>query len=94
MTRAMATVTKRAMATNGDTTGSGYHCPPSSAAAAAVVGKDDKGGGGLFLYGVVVKKLVCAFSQFDVWQGGRLSGLPFLFPLYGIPRVGFLFEQS
>jgi hypothetical protein len=60
----MATATKRAMATNGNNTGSGYSCPSSSAAAAAAVGKDDKGGCGLFLYDVVVKKLVCAFSQF------------------------------
>jgi hypothetical protein len=44
MTRAMAMATKKVMATNGDTTGSGYHCPLSSAVAAAVVGKDDKGG--------------------------------------------------
>jgi hypothetical protein len=38
----------------------------ASAASAAVValGKDDKGGGSLFLYGVVVKKIACAFSQF------------------------------
>jgi hypothetical protein len=90
----MATATKRAMVTNGDTTGSGYHCPPPSAAAAAAVGKDDKGGGGLFLYGVVVKNCFVHFLNFDVWQGGRLSRLPFLFPLYGISRVGFLFEQS
>jgi hypothetical protein len=59
----MAMVMKRAMAVNGNTMGSGYRCPSSSAAAAAV-GKDDKGGGSLFLYGVVVKKLVCVFSQF------------------------------
>jgi hypothetical protein len=56
------------MATDGDTTGNGYHCLPSSAAAAAaaaaaVVGKDDKGGGSLFLYGLVVKKMcLCIFS--------------------------------
>jgi hypothetical protein len=60
----MATATKKAMATNGDTMGSGYHCLSSSAVVAAAVGKDYKGGGGLFLYSVVVKKLVCAFSQF------------------------------
>jgi hypothetical protein len=36
----------------------------AAAAAVAVLGKDDKGGGSLFLYGVVVKKIVCAFSQF------------------------------
>ncbi len=54
----MAMATKRAMATNRDTTGSGYRCPSSSAAAAAAVGKDDKGGGSLFLYCVVVNKAV------------------------------------
>jgi hypothetical protein len=59
----MATATKWAMATNGNTTGSGYQCLPLSAVAAAVVGKDHKGGGGLFLYGVVVKKIgLCVFS--------------------------------
>jgi hypothetical protein len=59
----MATATKRAMVTDGNTTGNGCRCPLSSAvAAAAAVGKDDKGGGGLFLYGVVVKKIICAFS--------------------------------
>jgi hypothetical protein len=58
----MAMATKRVMATNDNTTGSGYHCPLSSAAVVAAMGKDDKGSGGLFLYGVVVKKLVCAFS--------------------------------
>jgi hypothetical protein len=59
----MVTAMKRAMATKGDTTGSGYPCPLSSAAVAAVVGKDDKGSGGLFLYGVVVKKIgLCIFS--------------------------------
>ncbi len=63
-TRAMAMATKRVMATNADTTGSGYHCPLSSAAAVAVVRKDDKGSDGLFVYSVVVKKMVCAFSQF------------------------------
>jgi hypothetical protein len=58
---------KRVMVSNSDTMGNGYRCPLSSAAAAAVataVGKIDKGGGGLFLYGVVVKKLVCLFYQF------------------------------
>jgi hypothetical protein len=64
MTRAMATVTKRAMTTNGNTMSSGYPCLLSSAAVAVAVGKDDKGGSGLFLYGVVVKKMVSAFSQF------------------------------
>jgi hypothetical protein len=62
MTRAMVTETKRVMATNGDSMGNGYRCPLSSAvvvaAAAAAVGRDDKGGGSLFLYGMVVKKLV------------------------------------
>jgi hypothetical protein len=63
MTRAMATATKRAMATNGNTMGSGYPCPLSSAAVAVAVGKDDKGGSNLFLYGVVVKKIgFCFFS--------------------------------
>jgi hypothetical protein len=63
MTRAMATAIKRVMETNGNTTGSGYHCPSSSAVAAAAVGKDDKGGGSLFLYVVVVKKNgLCIFS--------------------------------
>ncbi len=45
-TKALATETKRAMATNSDTTSNGYHCPLTSAvvavAAAVVVGKDDK----------------------------------------------------
>jgi hypothetical protein len=65
MTRAMAMerTTKRAMATNDNTTGNGYPCPSSSAAAAVAVGKNNKGGGGLFLYGVVVKKIgLCIFS--------------------------------
>jgi hypothetical protein len=63
MTRAMAMATKRAIATNGNTLGSGYCCPSSSVAAAALVGKDDKGGGGIFLYGVVVKRIgLCIFS--------------------------------
>ncbi len=48
-TRAMAMVRKRAMVTNGNTTGSGYRCPLSSAVVAAAVRKDDKGGGSLFL---------------------------------------------
>jgi hypothetical protein len=62
-TRAMAPATKRAMVTDGNTTGSGYRCPLSSAAVAVAVGKDDKGGGCLFLYGVVVKKnSLCVFS--------------------------------
>jgi hypothetical protein len=48
-TGAMATVTKRAMATDGNTMCNGYWCPSSSAAmAAALVRKDDKGGGSLF----------------------------------------------
>ncbi len=57
-------MTMRAMVTNSNTMGNGYHCPPSSAvAAAAAVGKDDKGSEGLFLYGVVVKKNgLCVFS--------------------------------
>ncbi len=59
----IAMAMKRAMATNGNTTDSGYRCPSSSARLAAVVGKDDKGGGGIFLYGVVVKKIgLCIFS--------------------------------
>ncbi len=63
MTRAMATATKRAMATNDNNMGSGYHCPLSSAAVAVAVGKNYKGGSGLFLYGVVVKKIgFCFFS--------------------------------
>ncbi len=54
---------KKAMATNGDTTGNDYHCPLSSAAVAAAVGKDSKGSCGLFLYGVVVKTIgLCVFS--------------------------------
>jgi hypothetical protein len=57
MARAMAIMRKRAMATKGDTTGSGYRCPSSSAVAAAAVGKDDKDD-------VVMKKMVCAFSQY------------------------------
>jgi hypothetical protein len=74
MTRVMAMVTKRAMVTDSDTMGNGYRCPSSSVVAAAAVavaavvvaaaGKDDKGRGGPFLYCVVVKKYVCAFSQF------------------------------
>jgi hypothetical protein len=63
-TRAIAMATKRGMATNSNKMGNGYHCWLSSAAEVAAVGKDDKGNGGQFLYGVVVKKLVCAFSQF------------------------------
>ncbi len=63
MTRAMEMATKRAMATNGNTRGSGYPCQPSSAVAAMAVGKDDKGGGSQFLYCVVVKKIgLCIFS--------------------------------
>ncbi len=63
MTRAIATATKRTMATNCNTTCNGFHCPLLSAAVAAAVGKDDKGSGGLFLYGVVVKKIgLCIFS--------------------------------
>ncbi len=46
------------------------HHQRRQAAAAAAVGKDDKGGGSLFLYGVVVEKMVCAFYQFNVWQLG------------------------
>jgi hypothetical protein len=62
-TRAIATATKRAMVTNSDTTGNGYHCLSSSAVVGVAVGKDDKGSGGLFLYGVVVKRNgLCIFS--------------------------------
>jgi hypothetical protein len=62
-TRAIATATKKAMATNSDTTGNGYHCLSSSAVVGVAVGKDDKGSGGLFLYGVVVKRNgLCIFS--------------------------------
>jgi hypothetical protein len=56
-------MTKRAMATNSDTTGNGYHCLSSSVVVAVAMGKDDKGSGGLFLYGVVVKRNgLCIFS--------------------------------
>jgi hypothetical protein len=89
----MVLATKRKLATNGDTTGSGSNCPSSSAAAMAAVGKNDKGGGSLFLYGVVVKKkCFVRFLNFDVQQGGRLSGLPFW--SCHILRVRFLIEQS
>jgi hypothetical protein len=89
MTRAMATATKRAMATNGENTGNGYRCLWSSAAAVAAVRMDDKGSGSLFLYGVVIKKWFVCFLNFDVWQGGCLSGRPFC--SRRILRVGFLF---
>ncbi len=62
MTRVMATATRKAMATGGNTMGNSYRYLSSSAvavavaAAAAAVGKEDKGGDGLFLYGVLVKK--------------------------------------
>jgi hypothetical protein len=38
------------------------------------------------------KKLFLRFLNFDVWQGGRLSGRPFC--SRRIPRVRFLSEQS
>jgi hypothetical protein len=38
------------------------------------------------------KKLFLRFLNFDVWQGGRLSGRPFCSRC--IPRVRFLSEQS
>jgi hypothetical protein len=61
----------------------------TKAGVATTVGKDGKGGGSLFLYGVVVKKMFCVFINFDVWQGGHLSGWPFCSRY--ITRVGFLF---
>jgi hypothetical protein len=80
MTKAMATATKRAMATNSNTMGNSYHCPLSSAAAA--VRKDDKGGGSLFLYGVVVKKGgLCIFSIL-MFRKEAVCPATFLFPPY------------
>ncbi len=38
------------------------------------------------------KKLLLRVLNFDVWQGGRLSGRPFC--SRRIPRVRFLSEQS
>jgi hypothetical protein len=38
------------------------------------------------------KKLFLRFLNFDVWQGGHLSGRPFC--SRRIPRVQFLSEQS
>ncbi len=58
----MATATKRALATNGDTTGSGYSCPSSSVAAAMAVRKDDKVGSGLFVWCRDEKIGLCIFS--------------------------------
>ncbi len=92
-TRAMVMATKMAMATGGNTTGSGYHCLPSSVAVETAVGKDDKSSGNLFLYGVVVKKnVLCGFS---IFMFGKEAVCPDgLFCSCCIPRVRFLFEQS
>jgi hypothetical protein len=85
----MVMTTKRAMATDGDKMGSGYHCPFSSAVAAAAVGKDDKGSVGQFLHGVLAKKnCLCIFSI--LMFGKEAVCLDSLFCSLHIPRDEFL----